>query len=110
MADAHEAVYAALLESGFPGTHMAYPLGEAPALPWWCYSEVSDGRLVADGENYAELPRFEVQFLQRERDPEARAAMESAIAAIGPFRRSESWSESENCLITTYDFTYTPDH
>lgn len=99
-------VYQTLLESGIPGTKVAYPEGNAPPLPWFVYLKRRGGDLFADNVNHAKLQRYRVELLQASNDPDVQARLEAAIAKIGPYTSYETWVPTERCVMTTYDFTY----
>lgn len=100
------AVFGILKTSGIPGVKVAWQEGHAPPLPWFTYSRKRGGDLFADDSNYSLLPRYEVELYQRENDPEVRERLEAAIATMGPFTAYETWIPTEQCLCTTYAFTY----
>lgn len=99
-------VFAILKESGIPGTKVAYQEGDAPPLPWFVYMRKRGGVTFAENSNYGALPRYEVELYQKENDPEIRQRLEDAIASIGPFTFYEEWIPTEQCICTTYSFTY----
>lgn len=99
-------VFQKLKESGLPGVKVAWQEGHAPPLPWFTYKRKRGGDLFADDSNYSKLPRYEVELYQRENDPETRELLEERIAEIGPFTAYETWIPTEQCLCTTYSFTY----
>lgn len=100
-------VYQALVATGIPGRQDAYPVGKAPAPPFFVYSEESVGGFVADGMIYASLPRFHVELFEKASDSATEALIRDAILSLGcvPDETGE-WSESEVCHIQQYDFTY----
>lgn len=100
-------VYAALIATGIPGRQDAYPVGKAPAPPFFVYTVDSAGGFVADGTVYASLPRFHVELFEKVSDQETEARVRDAILSLGcvPDETGE-WSESEVCHIEQYDFTY----
>lgn len=104
---AKSVVYAALTATGIPGRQDAYPVGNAPAPPFFVYTVESPGGFVADGTIYASLPRFHVELFEKTSNPETEALVRDAITSLGcvPDETGE-WSESEVCHIQQYDFTY----
>ena len=100
-------VYAALTATGIPGRQDAYPVGKAPAPPFFVYTVESTGGFVADGAIYAELPRFHVELFEKVSISATEKLMRDAIISLGcvPDETGE-WSESEVCHIEQYDFTY----
>ena len=103
-----EAVYAALLTSGLPGTYDAWPLGQSSPLPWFVYRDAKGGEVFADDSNYTKMHRYEVDLYQRERDPEVQETFETALKSIGPYACTDKWVSSENCKVISYSVTYHP--
>lgn len=104
-------VFKALLRSGLPGTKYAWQEGHAPPLPWFVYMRRRGGEVLADDSNYSELPRYRVELYQREDDPSVREALEEVLRSedcIGPYTTYEDWIPTEQCLMTTYYFTFHP--
>ena len=103
-----ETVFATLLESGLPGTRNAWPLGHAPALPWFTYKRARGGEFIADDSNYARMHRYQVDLYMAEPDDEVYERFEQALGRLGPFVSHEVWNAVENCWITSYTLTYHP--
>lgn len=104
-----EVVFSTLLESGLPGTRVAWPLGGDPALPWFAYRSSKDGNLFADNSRYARMDRYIADLYQADYDDSVRDTFEQCVARLGPYSCSETWVPSENCWMTSYTFTYHPD-
>ena len=101
-----EYVFSALLTSGLPGTKYAWPLGGAPALPWFTYKHRRGGEVFADDSTYEKMRRYEVNLYEREQDDGVRESLEEALGKIGPYAEEDSWITSENCWVTSYSVTY----
>ena len=95
-----------LKESGLPGAKMGWPLGQAPALPWFTYQRIKGGEVHMDNHNYARMWRYQVDLYQADLDDELRDAFEELLDDIGPFKSHEAWIETENCWVTSYSLTY----
>lgn len=103
-----ERVFSTLTKAtGLPGTKLAWPLGNAPNLPWFVYLLDKKGEVFADNDNYTIMPRYRAELYIRENDPELVALFESAVSTLGPYRHRESWLDSENCQMHSYTFTLT---
>ena len=101
-------VYAALTALGIPGRYEAYPVSKAPAPPFFVYTVDSNGEFAADDGTFARLPRLHVELFEKSADPALEARVRSALeVAFGPVGQVGSWSQSEQCHIEQYDFTYT---
>jgi hypothetical protein len=99
-------VFEALSSSGIPGTKVAYQEGHAPPLPFFVYLTRRGGDLFACDTNYAKVQRYRAELYQRENDPELRERFEAAIASLGPYTAYETWIPTEQCLMTSYDFSF----
>lgn len=93
--------------TGLPGTKLAWPLGEAPSLPWFVYSRERKGELYADNGKYFTMPRYRVELYTSENEPELLESFERAVELLGSDRFQETWIEGENCLIYSFTFTLT---
>lgn len=104
---AKSVVYAALIATGIPGRQDAYPIGNAPAPPFFVYTVESTGGFVADGIVYASFPKFHVELFEKVSDSTTEKLIRDTILALGSVPdESGEWSESESCHIEQYDFTY----
>ena len=98
-------VYEALCSAGIPGTYVAYQEGKAPPLPWFTYMERRGGEVFASDTNYSKVQHFRAELYQRENDPELRESFEAAVASLGPYKSYTTWIPTEQCLMTSYDFS-----
>ena len=104
---AHADIYAAISPI-VPTTHVAWPVGHTPELPWAIYMVNGDPEM-ADNTNYYETSRCAVELYMRNRDASIVGAIGEAIAAnFGPYTSNEYWVESERCLMVTFHFIHYP--
>ena len=94
-------------KTGLPGTKLAWPLGNAPSLPWFVYVREKGGEVFADNDNYHLLPRYRVELYLSEEDPELVKKFEKAVSMLGTYKHRESWLSDENCQMHSYTFTLT---
>ena len=66
------------------------------------------GETFADNRNYMTLPRFRVELMLAEADPELQARFEEALGSIGPFTSNEGWIPGENAYQLVYELTWHP--
>ena len=100
--------YAALTALGIPGRFEAYPVGKAPAPPFFVYTVDGNGEFYADDGTFARLPRMHVELFEKVADPALEESVRDALeSAFGPVEQVGSWSQSEQCHIEQYGFTYT---
>jgi len=91
------------------GTYVAWPIGKAPPLPWFTYKRSHDGEVFADNSNYSLMPRYRVELLMKESDPQLISDFETALSKIGTWKLYEAdWLDSENCLYHDYRLTLLP--
>lgn len=90
-----------------PCAHIAWREGLAPkTLPWAVYYLDEETSIDADNTRFAHVRKWFVELYQASRDGELENALEQAIIDnFSPFEKSESWVSSENCLLTSYNFT-----
>lgn len=99
---------AALSAIDLTGRYEAYPVNKAPAPPFYVYTVDDQGEHYADDGTYARLPRMHVELLEKVADPALEESVREALeGAFGPVEQVGSWSQSEQCHIEQYDFTYT---
>lgn len=89
-----------------PCRHMAWTIGSAPELPWAVfYGERTI--LAADGDTYTINHRWTVELYEKHANGELERqlldALRARFGAVQP--SSETWIESENCLMTVYRFS-----
>jgi len=100
--------YAALTALGIPGRFEAYPVGKAPAPPFFVYTVDDNGEFYTDDCTFARFPRMHVELFEKVADPTLETSVRDALEeAFGPVEQVGSWSQSEQCHIEQYDFTYT---
>ena len=99
-------VAAALEATGLPFAHMTWPANQAPDLPWCVFYLDEDDALNADNKRLLTIGHWTVELYQKAADSAVEKQVEDAIAqAFGDYRKSETWVDSEDCLMTAYGFT-----
>lgn len=105
---AMEETYATLTALGLTGRFEAYPVGKAPAPPFFVYTVDDNGEFYTDNRTFARFPRMHVELFEKVADPALEESVRDALEdAFGPVEQVGSWSQSEQCHIEQYDFTYT---
>lgn len=102
-------VFTALKETGLKGTKSAWPLGNAPPLPWFTYQRTRGGDIYADNDNYIEFPHYAAELYIKENDPDLVRAFRRAVRTLGPCSQREEWLDSEGCYVYRFQFTLTPE-
>lgn len=98
---------AAMLEAtGLPYAHMTWPVNQAPDLPWCVFYLDEDVSFNADNKRFMTHGYWTVELYQRAADSAIEKQVEDAITqAFGDYRKTETWVDSEDCLMTAYGFT-----
>lgn len=92
------------------GTYLAYKPGKAPPLPWFVYGRQRGEETFADNENYARIPRYRVELLFEENDPELIERFEEALSRLGPWRLyNATYLDSEGCFTHDYRLSLSPE-
>lgn len=105
----YNAILYGALTTVCPGTYVAWPIGDAPPLPWFTYKRQHDGEVFADNRNYGLMPRYRVELLFKENDPTLIEDFERALSSVGTWKLYEAdMLDSENCLRHDYRLTLLP--
>lgn len=85
-----------------PHTYRAYPVDKAPALPWFVWYIDSESNFPADGQNYYNIKSLTVELYTASKDVDSETAIEAVLDGMGIWDKTETWVDSEQCLMTTY--------
>lgn len=92
-----------LLEtSGLPVAYNAFPIGDAPALPFICYLYDDSNVFYADGEAYWGSGIYMVELYTKVKSPDVERAVEAVLNNI-PFIKTETYLEDEKCFQIIYE-------
>lgn len=98
-------VYEAVTSTGLPCAHLAYPEGSAPKLPWCVYYLDETPGFSADNTMFTTIRRWVIEHYWKTYDAQKDNALDEAILSnFGPFDKSETWVDEENCAMTVYYF------
>ena len=91
-----------LKTTGLPVTYLAWPEGQAPALPFICYHSTGATTLYADAAVYHPWDDVQVVLYTAKKDLAAESAVE---AVLNGFRwtKSETYISTELCYMITYE-------
>lgn len=86
--------------------YRCFPVGQAPALPYICY-EVDDSRnVIGDNEVIKEILDVDIDLYSRKKDTTSEGLIEAALkTAKIPWNKTETYIESEDCIMVTYSIT-----
>lgn len=93
-----------LQATGLPVAYYAFPEGEAPPLPWICYTVTGSRNFDADGRVYLAVRRVDVELYCAQKDLAAEALVETALDGAGiPWDKTETYLDSEQCFEIIYE-------
>ena len=88
--------------SGFPVTYLSWPENGAPQMPYICYHVSGSDNFAADGSVYYSVNQMQVELYTELKDPEAEAALETALASFY-WNKTETYIDTENCYQIAYE-------
>lgn len=91
--------------SGFSGkvAYHAFPVGEAPAMPFICYLETGGDSFAADGKTYFCGRKIAIELYCEKRETATEALIEAALTSSGIyFDRTVVYLNDEKCFETIY--------
>lgn len=101
---------AALLESipGMAGkvAYYAFPLNEAPPLPYITYLQTASDNMAADNRVYHKRRDVDVELYTERKDLNLENALEAALDSAGiVWAMDEDYLNSERCYMLTYSIS-----
>ena len=92
-----------LLETaGLPVAYRAFPVGNAPPLPFVCYLFSSTNNFNADDAVYQVINRISIELYTESKDLEAENAVEAALKGLC-WEKSEEYLDDEQCYEIIYE-------
>ena len=87
-------------------TYRAWPVGNAPDLPFICYLATGTQNFDADNKTYHVIQDVAVELYTAKKDVTSEALVESKFAEIGlPWEKDETYLDDENCYEIIYTIT-----
>ena len=96
------------LSAVLPGriVYNAWPVGEAPPLPYVCYYSTGSDNFAADNVAYDSNRPVRIELYTRSKDLTTEAAVEAALTGAGIYwSRDESYIDDEKVFMTIYEVT-----
>lgn len=96
------------LSAALPGriVYNAWPVGEAPPLPYVCYYSTGSDNFAADNVVYDSNRPVRIELYTRSKDLTTEAAVEAALTGAGIYwTRDESYIDDEKVFLTIYEVT-----
>lgn len=91
-----------LKTTGLPVTYLAWPEGQAPALPFLCYRSTGADTLPADGGVYLFWDNVRIELYTAVKDLALEQLVETALTDF-TWTKDEIWIESERCFMIAYE-------
>lgn len=96
--------YDKLLAIGLPVAYLAFPINEAPALPYIVYRFPESDDLVADNTNYRPIDSVTVELYTENKDFTLSDDVGEALNEMGlVYNRSEEYLEDERMYMTLFE-------
>jgi hypothetical protein len=96
-----EQLYTLLTGTGLSVAYSAFPGPKEP--PFITYQFVMSNDLVADGQNYVKVARWQVELYTNKKDIASEQAVESALSDL-VYTKSEYWIAEEKMFQVVYEF------
>ena len=92
-----------LLEStGLPVAYRAFPVGQAPDLPFICYLVEYSNNFDADNRVYYPINHITIELYTEFKNPDTEALVETALKDIC-WEKTEEYLDDERCYEITYE-------
>lgn len=83
-----------------------FPVGQAPALPFICYEVTESRNVIGSNTVIKEVLDVDIDLYSKQKDTASEGLIESALnTAKIPWNKTETYIESEQCLMVTYSIT-----
>ena len=97
-----EDIHEVLGQTGIPVAYRAFPVGQAPPLPFICYLFSASNNFNADDAVYQPISRITIELYTEHKDLSAEAAVEAALSALC-WEKSEEYLADEECYEIIYE-------
>lgn len=92
-----------LLEStGLPVAYRAFPVGQAPDLPFICYLVEYSNNFDADNRVYHPINHISIELYTEFKNPDTEALVETALKDIC-WEKTEDYLDDERCYEISYE-------
>ena len=98
----------AVLESAMPDkvTYRAWPVNEAPQLPYICYFATGSDNFGADNIVYHSATPVRIELYEETKNLTTEGTFESALTSAGIYwDRDETYLDDERCYLIIYEVT-----
>lgn len=98
-------LYTRLNTTSLPVAYRAFPIEEAPQLPFICFEEMNSANFNADNRIYYQVDTFEVALYVANKNTALEELVEAALEGI-IWRKNENFLEYEKVYEITYTFDF----
>lgn len=98
-------LYTQLLTTKLPVAYNAFPIGNAPALPFICYRATDTDNFPADNGVYLPVQNVDVELYTENKSPTDEATVESALSGF-VWEKSEDYIPDERMFCITYSISF----
>lgn len=93
-----------IASTGLASAYNHFPEKAAPALPFICFYYDQPNNFNADNKTYQKVVSLTIELYTANKDLTSEAAVESVLAANElPYRKSETFIDSEKMYLNTYE-------
>lgn len=83
--------------------YRAFPVNEAPALPYICYQETDTNNFYADGEVYKSASIVDIELYSRNRDTVSENLIENTLVSNGiTWEKGIEYIDDQKCYEVIY--------
>ena len=83
--------------------YRAWPVGEAPALPFICYLVEGSDNFGADDRVYKDITRVRIELYSENKDTTSESAIESLLDSLYIYwEKDETYIDDERCYEIIY--------
>lgn len=85
-------------------TYRAWPVGEAPQLPYICYMATGSDNFAADNIVYHSATPVRIELYEELKDLTLEGQLEAALTGAGIYwDRDETYIDDERCYLIIYE-------
>ena len=88
--------------TGLPVTYRAWPIDEAPPMPYIFYLVAFSNNFGADNVVYWTINHLQIELYTKLKDPESEGKVESALSSLY-WEKTETYIDEEKCYQIMYE-------
>lgn len=88
--------------TGLPVTYRAWPIDEAPPMPYICYLVAFSNNFGADNVVYWPINHLQIELYTELKDPESEGKVEAALSSLY-WEKTETYIDEEKCYQIMYE-------